>query len=100
MNTRAARTTLDASLGTDAFDDARAARQRDRLKRRLLVATLAGAVIGVVMGILVGSVAFQVGGLGFVMVLVGCAIFAIAVALLVASYASLGSRDDAVRNSR
>jgi len=44
-------------------------------------------------------VAFQVGGLGFVMVLVGCAIFATAVAILVASYSLLGSHDDAVRTS-
>ena len=99
MNTQTSRTTLDASLRSDAFDDARAAQLRARLKRRLLVASVAGVVIGVVLGIVVGSVAFQVGGLGFVMVLVGCAIFATAVAILVASYSLLGSHDDAVRTS-
>ena len=82
MNRQTARTTLDASLRSDAFDDARAAQLRGRLKRRLLVASVAGVVIGVVMGIVVGSVAFRVGGLGFVMVLVGCAIFASAVGCL------------------
>jgi uncharacterized transporter YbjL len=99
MNTRTARTTLDGSLRSDAFDDARAAQLRGRLKRRLLMASAAGVVIGLVLGIVVGSVAFRVGGLGFVMVLVGCAIFATAVAILVASYSLLGSHDDAVRRS-
>lgn len=105
MNTRAAPTTYDRNRGIDGLDDARAARLRDRLQRRLLVASVVGPAVGIVMGIVVGSVAFQVGGLGFVMVLVGCVIFTTAVALLVASYSSLGSpepeaRDDAVRRSR
>jgi len=81
-------------------DEARAAQLRDRLKRRLLVAAVAGPVIGVVVGLLVGSVAFQVGGLGFVMVLVGCIIFATAVALLVASYSSLESPDPGLEPSQ
>ena len=61
---------------------------------------MAGPVIGVVVGLLVGSVAFQVGGLGFVMVLVGCVIFATAVALLVASYSSLESPDPGLEPSQ
>ena len=91
MNTRAAPTMHDRNRGIDALDDARAARSRDRLRRRLLIASVAGPVVGVVMGIVVGSVAFQVGGLGFVLVLLGCVIFTTAVALLIASYSSLGS---------
>ena len=61
MNTPAERTTEDRNQRMDAIDDARAARLRDRLKRRLLVAAVAGPIIGVVIGLLVGSVAFQVG---------------------------------------
>jgi hypothetical protein len=94
MNTRApAGATRDRNPGVEAIDDTRAALLRNRLKRRLLVASVAGPAMGLTMGILVGSVAFQVGGLGFVMVLVGCVIFATAVAFLVASYSSLGSPD-------
>ena len=101
MTTRApGRATRDRNRRVDAIDDARAARLRDRLKRRLLIASVAGPVIGVVMGILVGSVAFQVGGLGFAMVLVGCVIFATAVALLVASYSSLESPDPGAEPSQ
>jgi cation transporter-like permease len=100
MNRRAERTTDDRNQRMDAIDDARAARLRDRLKRRLLVAAVAGPIIGVVVGLLVGSVAFQVGGLGFVMVLVGCVIFATAVALLVASYSSLESPDPGLEPSQ
>ena len=97
MNTRRAR---DRNPRTDAIEDARAAQLRDRLKRRLVVASVAGPAIGVVVGIVVGSVAFRVGGLGFVMVLVGCVIFATAVALLVASYSSLESPDPGAEPSQ
>jgi cation transporter-like permease len=100
MNPRAERTTKDRTQRMDTIDDARAARLRDRLKRRLLIAAVAGPVIGVVVGLLVGSVAFQVGGLGFVMVLVGCVIFTTAVALLVASYSSLESPDPGAEPSQ
>ena len=100
MNTRAAPTTHDRNRVIDAIDDARAARLRDRLKRRLLVASVAGPIVGVVMGIVVGSVAFHVGGLGFVMVLVGCVIFATAVALFIASYSSLESPDPGLESSQ
>ena len=100
MNTSTSPMTRDRSRRLDEIDDARAARLRDRLKRRLLVASVAGPVIGVVMGVLLGSVAFQVGGLGFVMVLVGCIIFATAVALLIASYSSLESPDPGLEPSQ
>lgn len=86
--------------GATAIDDARAARLRDRLKRRLLIAAVVGPTIGVVVGVLVGSLAFHVGGLGFVMVLVGCIIFATAVALLIASYSSLESPDPGLEPSQ
>lgn len=74
------------------------------MNTRTAVASVAGPVVGVAMGVVVGSVAFQVGGLGFAMVLVGCVIFTTAVALLVASFPSRGSpeaaaRDHAVRSS-
>jgi hypothetical protein len=94
MNTRTpAGAARDRNPRVGAIEDTRAALLRDRLKRRLLVASVAGPVMGLTMGILVGSVAFQVGGPGFVMVLVGCVIFATTVTLLVASYSSLGAPD-------
>lgn len=100
MTSEPGRTMRGQDPGAAAIDDARAARLRDRLKRRLLIAAVVGPTIGVVVGVLVGSVAFHVGGLGFVMVLVGCIIFATAVALLIAGYSSLESPDPGTEPSQ
>jgi hypothetical protein len=100
MSAQRVQTSVERSRAADAADDARAARLRDRFRRRLLIASVVGPVVGLVAGILVGSTAFEVGGLGFWMVLIGCIIFATALSLLIAGYSSLESPDPGAEPSQ
>jgi hypothetical protein len=68
-------------------------RMRRRLSSRLLLGLAIGLLVGIVAGVIVGAAVSTPGRPAFWLALVGCSVFATAVAALVAGYSSLESPD-------
>jgi hypothetical protein len=79
--------------GTDERSAPGQERLRARAGHRVGIAAVIGPIVGIAVGLALGVFFFQLGGVGFWMAIVGCAIFATAVALLVGGYSSLESPD-------